>query len=372
MKKACSLIKQKLKQAPLAVRLFLSFGAFALFAHILCLFSKKAADFLGATLGSAVRTLFAYLSGWLPFSLAEMLLVGLPLWIILAVFLLRRYLKKGGSAKRALALFLSLLPLLYALFVFMLGFGYLSTPLAERLELENKEKIEARELYSTALWLIEEAKEELSAVTFSESGSSMMPLTHREMNKALKNAFYLLEKDLSFLSAYPVGTKAVLLSTPMAYTGITGVYSFFTGESNICTAYPDYSTVYTAAHEISHAVGIAREDEANFIAFLALEKSDHPYLRYAAYVNLLQYTMNALYSTDKALHTEAARALPEEIRGEYRAYNRFLDTVGDHPVRDVAEGINNAYLESVGTEGTVSYTLVVRLGVAYARTKTAE
>ena len=51
--------------------------------------------------------------------------------------------------------------------------------------------------------------------------------------------------------------------------------------------------------------GISREDEANFIAFLVCEASEDPYVRYAGYMNLLQYVMNALYKTDPALYKTA-------------------------------------------------------------------
>ncbi len=369
MKKAGCFLKKAAKALPLSSFAFTLLGVLALFMHVICLFSSKAADFLGATLGSAVRTVLGFLSGWIPFSLAEMLVVGLPLWIFLCILLVRAYLRRGGSWMRATALFLSFLPFLYALFVFSLGFGYLSTPLSEKIGLHAEKNPSAEELYETGVWLKEKASEELPHIIFSETGESVMPLSAKEMNRALKASFASLEEKYPFLSARTAPTKAILLSKPMAYTGIVGVYSFFTGESNVCTYFPDYSTLYTAAHELSHSSGVSREDEANFIAFLALMESDEPYLRYAACINLLQYTMSALYGADKALYKELSLSLPKEITGEYHAYSRAFDSVGEHPLRDVAESVNNAYLNSVGTEGTASYGLVVRLAVAYVKTK---
>ena len=158
----------------------------------------------------------------------------------------------------------------------------------------------------------------------------------------------------------------------MAYTGITGVYSFFTGESNLCTYYPDFSTVYTAAHELAHAAGISREDEANFIAFLVLAESEEAYFRYAANLNLLQYTLASLYRADKVLYAELFATLSPKIKGEFHAYNLAFDAVDGSFARDIAESVNDAYLSTMGTEGTVSYSLVVRLGVAYAEAKYKE
>lgn len=369
MKKEGRSFKRIVQSLPRTAIIFFIFGVLAFFMHVLCLFSSETADFLMATLGSTVRTVLGAVGGVIPFSIAELLVVGLPIWVLLLLLLVRLYLRRGGSWVRATALFLSFLPLLYALFVFSLGFGYLTTPLDEKIGLSTEEKISADELYKTGVWLKEKASEEIPHIAFSETGESQMMLSKREMNTALAEAFGTLEKKYSFLSARVAPAKAIVLSKPMAYTGIVGVYSFFTGESNVCTYFPDYSTVYTAAHELSHASGIAREDEANFIAFLALLESDEPYLRYAAYVNLLQYTLNALYQADKTLHRELQALLPNEILGEYRAYSRAFDSVGEHPLRDIAESVNDAYLSGVGTEGTVSYGLVVRYAVAYVKTK---
>ncbi len=371
MKKPLALLKKTYGALPLASRIFLFIGIAAFFMHILSLLSASAADFFTKTVGAATRTLLGYASAPFPFSLAEMLLLGLPLWVALAVFVARRYLKRGGSALRAIAFCLSFLPLLYSLFVFMLGFGYLSTPLSEKLSLEKKESVSAQELYEAGRYFAAEAEKELEGVTFSENGESVMPFSHREMNKALRRAYRSLSEKYGFISV-PAPTKAVLLSKPMAYTGITGVYSFFTGESNLCTYYPDFSTVYTASHEMAHAAGIAREDEANFIAFLTLAEAEEPYFRYSAHLNLLQYTLGALYRADKELYTALYSSLSPNIKSEFHAYNLAFDEVDGHFVRDIAESVNDAYLSGVGTEGAVSYTLVVRLGVAYAKEKTAQ
>ena len=370
MKKPIALLKKIYGALPLASRVFVFIGIAALFMHIFSFLLAPAADFLGKTVGTATRALLGYASAPFPFSLAEMLLLGLPLWITFAVFLVRRYLKKGGYALRAIAFVLSLLPLLYSLFVFMLGFGYLSTPLADRLSLEKKESPSAQELYEAGRYFADEAQKELSFITFCENGESVMPLSHREMNKALREGYRALSDKYAFISV-PAPTKAVLLSKPMAYTGITGVYSFFTGESNLCTYYPDFSTVFTASHEMAHAAGIAREDEANFVAFLALAESDEAYFRYSAHVNLLQYTLASLYRADRELYATLFASLSSSIKSEFRAYNLAVDEVDGSVVRDIAESVNDAYLSTMGTEGTVSYSLVVRLGVAYAQEKAA-
>ena len=56
---------------------------------------------------------------------------------------------------------------------------------------------------------------------------------------------------------------------------------------------------FTMLHELSHTVGFMREDEANFIAWLAGRESDSPIIRYSTFVCALNHCMNALYSADE-------------------------------------------------------------------------
>ena len=190
-------------------------------------------------------------------------------------------------------------------------------------------------------------------------------MSYRDMNLSLLDAYERLTERYDFISNPRVGTKQIALSEPMAYTHITGVYTFFTGEMNVCTAFPDFSTVFTAAHEMAHARGIAREDEANFIAFLACEASDDAYIRYAGYMSLLQYVSNALYDTDPAEYNRVFRTYNVAVLADLRAYNECFRAHSGSVASDIAESINNAYLSGMGTEGSISYSLVVRLAVAY-------
>ena len=116
---------------------------------------------------------------------------------------------------------------------------------------------------------------------------------------------------------------------------------------------------------MAHARGIAREDEANFVAFLVLEASDDPDLRYAAYRNLLQYVLNDFYDADPVAYKSAWNAYSDTVVNELRAYNRAVRQYSGSIASDIAGSINNAYLEGMGTGGSVSYNLVVRLAVRY-------
>jgi len=62
----------------------------------------------------------------------------------------------------------------------------------------------------------------------------------------------------------------------MSYLGIGGVYFPFTGEANVNISMPHTSIPFTACHEMAHQIGFAREDEANFIAYIACKNHPSP------------------------------------------------------------------------------------------------
>ena len=80
---------------------------------------------------------------------------------------------------------------------------------------------------------------------------------------------------------------------------------------------------------------------------------------------LLQYVSNALYDTSRTKHKDAWSQFSDTVVNEICGYNDVLLSFSETVVSDVAGSINNAYLESMGTGGSISYNLVVKLAVGY-------
>ena len=118
---------------------------------------------------------------------------------------------------------------------------------------------------------------------------------------------------------------------------------------------------------MAHQRGIAREDEANFIAFLVCISSDDPYIRYSGYLEVYEYVASSLYSADKNYYSAVYSSLKTNVRAEMAAYSAFFDKYRENVVADVSEAVNNSYLQIHGTVGSKSYGLVVDLAVAYYR-----
>ena len=82
------------------------------------------------------------------------------------------------------------------------------------------------------------------------------------------------------------------------YSGFTGYYNPFTGESQVNSTVPVFTIPYTACHEVAHQLGYAKEMEANFAGYLAASTSDDNFFRYSVYLDLFRYANRNLFLLD--------------------------------------------------------------------------
>jgi hypothetical protein len=251
-------------------------------------------------------------------------------------------------------------------FILTFSAGYRGTTLDQKLEIDA-DAVSAQDLYNSADYLSDRINELSKNITYKANGFSEMPYSFEEMNKRLIDAYDKYSKGHYFINNYYSRLKPVLISEVMSYAHITGVYTFFTGESNLNVGFPDYTLPYTAAHELAHQRGIAREDEANMIAFLVCMESDDTYIRYCAYVNMYEYVASALYKADKELFREADAHLPRSVYNEQVAYSKFFKKYSQSVTSQISGTVNDIYLQSQGTVGKKSYGMVVDITVAYLK-----
>ena len=112
------------------------------------------------------------------------------------------------------------------------------------------------------------------SIEFTQGQSTNHGYSFNQLSKKVRNAARKASMKYPIFQKGVFTAKAIAFSEPMAYTGISGVYGFFTGEANINTSFSDYSMPFTIAHEYSHQMGIGSEKEAEFAALLICMESD--------------------------------------------------------------------------------------------------
>ena len=336
--------------------------------YIISLNNEHFADFYNSYPGAFVRAVLAHITNVFPISITELFIILLPsILAVSIIFIIRRCHPTKTSVIKFTVSTLTAASMFFSIFVLGFGCGYHGSTLDKKIGLKKKD-VAPDELAMTAKWLANAVAKESKAIAFEEKSFSNMPYSLSEMNKKLLEAYDKVCDEYDFIQRLTSRVKPVMLSEAMSYTHITGVNTYFSGEANININFPDYTLPFTAAHEMAHQRGIAREDEANFIAFIVCISSEDPYIRYSGYLNMFEYVAPKLRAQEEE-YRYAYSLLPSEVIYEMNAYYNFFKKYQDSTVGEISNTINNGYLQMQGTVGTKSYGMVVDLTVAYFKAK---
>lgn len=305
----------------------------------------------------------------LPFSLCEILLYTvIILAVVGAVLSVIRFIRGKGKRKqifmRAIAVVLNFAVSVFFVFTLFCGINYNRTPFSA-VSGFTVETYTAQELADLCVYILKNANDAAQKIETNET------LTVN-LDEECKKAMNLLGERYDSLSGFYPNAKAVIASEGMSYMRILGMYTPFTIEANYNSVAPDFAKPFTVCHELSHLKGFMREDEANFIAYLACAGSDNIYLQYAGYVYALIYAANALYSAAGAdIYNELMSYADEKIIAELRANSAYWKQY-ETPVATVATSVNDTYLKSQGqSDGKKSYGRFVDLMISYRKMQTS-
>lgn len=318
------------------------------------------------------------ISSILPFSLFEILIyIGVLVIIIFLIYSIIYILKNPKKIlsylKNSLLNIVSLVGIIYFLFIVLWGINYNRMDLQDSLikdynntkqhikkvEYDNSDLIE---LYK---FLLERCNEVRSQVSEDEHNVMRCNSDYKDVFKRASSAYSsvaILDLDKKGTYATP---KPIINSKQLCYTGITGIYSPFTGEANVNIASPDIYIPFTTLHEMAHQRGYASEDEANFLAYIAcINNLDYDF-QYSGYIMALKYTSSALakvdYNTLISINNDLSQSVINDLKNSSEFWQQY-----EGKVNEVSDSINNNYLKANGIEeGTESYGKVVNLLLTY-------
>ena len=159
----------------------------------------------------------AKLTSWIPFSLAEALILSLPVLAAAYIIYSNRALNRSDSPR---AFWSCLMPLICAIFLllsyFCLAFGpcYFRNGLDTNLGFK-REAVSAEDLRDCAVWLSGEIEAIEDQIAYGASGHSYMPYSYYEMTGKLNDAFAAYAEKADYISSFRASVKPVVLSVPM-------------------------------------------------------------------------------------------------------------------------------------------------------------
>jgi hypothetical protein len=312
----------------------------------------------------------AAITGRLPFSVAEAAVAGLLSLLIWLGWRVLRHSEWRGRTPRLLwsaAIFgwVAAGALLLA-FDLSWGLNYARPTLAERLDLPTQlpGAAEVRDLAMRSSL----AATRLHAALGQEPGlPTELPSSLGRLNGLVDAAYGELALPGDRFGDEAAPAKPLAISPLMSRLGISGIYIPFTAEPSINGDVPAVTLPLVLAHEKAHHRGITDEGEANLAAVMACLRSDDPYLRYAAHLEVAVRMIGALGRGDTEGAAAAVDALGTGPRADLEAIREFWDRYRGVATR-VARSMNDAYLRSNRVpDGVQSYGRVVDLLVALDR-----
>jgi Protein of unknown function (DUF3810) len=344
--------------------------------------------------GAFVARVLSRASGVVPVSLAEMLIVGLAIYVSAATVVALGRIVLGRRGVMNLLAVASLrvaawTAVVVVAFYLSWGMNYARAPLADRLgwaqkapsaeaeraqsRVRERAEVEATdELVSIARQLVVATNVSYRAFAGSDDlgAPSAIVAEAGSIDRAIEAAYRRVQARLALDSAFARArgpAKPVALSVAMNYLRITGFYFPFTGEASYNRLAPASSLPHSIAHEKAHQRGIALEDEANFIGYLACVMSDDAYARYAGY----------LFAQRQLLGEVAARDLPRArglVGARLKGVQRDIDASVafwrqyEGAAARASERVNDRYLRAQGERrGVAAYAASRHLIVLFAR-----
>lgn len=313
------------------------------------------------------------LTGILPFSLAEVLVLAAAAFLLVTLIsiivrIFRHSRDKKYHILNSISNIIIFVSAVYFGFLILWGLNYHRQPFSNLSGLEVKPAT-VDELADTTDYMIKRANELRTRVLENGEGVMKLESSRKEVLQRAGEGYDLISDTYPELKGKFGRPKGVLLSKVMSYTEIWGVYFPFTGEANVNMEIPESYLPCTACHEMAHQRGFAREDEANYISYLACNAHPDADFQYSGTLMALDNLLDAVRRSSIDKYNELYAKLSEGIKRDFEAissFSRKYDTI----IGDISNDINDIYLKSNNQQdGVRSYGRMVDLLIAEYRLK---
>lgn len=340
----------------------------ALITRIILLFAARDPNLVEKSYSSTIYPYIAkalgFLSGIIPFSIAEVLLVLIALSIIIAIIMIIR--KPRFILNNSTKLFhyiVRLLATIYVLFYFLWGFNYFRQDYLVIADINDSTSTynELKELTSIMITKSNEIRESLPE---DDNGVLLIEESFNDLGKIANygfNNYYV--GNLNLAGNYG-RIKPVFLSKYMSYTGIEGIYIPFTSEPTINRDIPNQSLLTAISHEMAHQRGFAKEDEANFIAYKANIINPDERFQYSGYYLAMNHLMNEVYRENRDDYMLLYTNLSDGVKRDMEFAREYWITK-EGRIKESVNNMNDNYLKANNqVDGVRSYNGVVNLLLA--------
>lgn len=297
---------------------------------------------------------------WIPFSLGDIL------YILLGIFILYSFIKlfKKRERNQTIIRFFITVNIMYFCYQIFWGMLYFQNPVLQKLSSQKEPDINKAKML--ALKYLEKCKVSRKMVKEDQNGvfviSDLNAIQTEILRRQKTIPQFITTKKAPEINSF----KPSLFKNVMSFTGILGYYNPFTAEAQYNSQLPFTSMPFTMAHESSHQLGFAREQEANFVGYLIGSTSTNTELRYSTEYFTLRSLLTFIIESDPKFVQSVLNNYSEGMKRD-RAFEKAFILEHQSWLNDFFGFTNNLFLKSNQQEGSVTYSYFIDLLLNYEK-----
>lgn len=290
------------------------------------------------------------------FSVGDIIYTLVSLYLLFTIINLIRT-RKSLKLKQIL-IFINISYFIYQCFWGML---YFQTPIIKKLP---KKEFTDQDLKNLTIKYLKLCKETRENVAEDNNGVFTIKDLQKTKEEILLQQQNLPSQITSKTSAGILSVKPSLYNHLMSYSGILGYYNPFTAESQYNPNLPSTQVPFTLAHEMSHQLGFAREQEASFIAYLCAKNSQNLDLKYSTQLYVLKSLLRNLAVKNEPFVRNILSQYSVKMKIDRRNEQEFFNK-HEGLISDVFGFTNDLFLKSNQQDGSITYSYFITLLVLY-------
>lgn len=259
-----------------------------------------------------------FISSVFPFAIGDFL------YALLVIFAFRSFIifiRKRRKIRKDYTLFglkcVNFLLIIYISFKLLWGLNYSRPRINEQLQISDKpySKEQLLKLNTFFLQKLDTLGKTIDTAAFN--------LTTKELEDIASTSYNQLAETQPFFSYKYMSVKPVVSSWLVSKTGIEGYYNPLSGEANINQRLPKFVLPFVTCHEIAHQLGVAKEDEANLVGYLAAVHSSNPQFQYSAYYNMFRYVLFEIRMKYPEDYNVIITKIPASVMDNFKTEREF-------------------------------------------------
>ncbi|RYG15998.1 MAG: DUF3810 domain-containing protein [Chitinophagaceae bacterium] len=136
-------------------------------------------------------------------------------------------------------------------------------------------------------------------------------------------AYKQIASKNSFFEYRSPSVKRVTSDWLTSQIGIEGYYNPLSAEANLNMKLPSWVLPFVSCHEIAHQLGVAKEDEANLVAYLVGKDSTDANLQYSVNYNMLRYILLEIRIKSPEDYVAMREKINKGVINDFKAESEF-------------------------------------------------